>query len=383
MKTDLVHLIPVTVEEVVELTEEKQQVPYGVTMINAPKVWEATDRGNGVVIAVLDTGCDLDHPDLKGQIIGGRNFTDDYGGDKDNYDDNHFHGTHVSGTMAALDNEVGVVGVAPEVKLLILKVLDKDGAGDYQNIIDAVNYATKWEGDNGEKVTAISLSLGGPNDESELHDAIKAAVDEDILVVCAAGNEGDNSGETDEISYPGYYKEVIEVGAVDEDKKLADFSSSNKRVNLVAPGVKVLSTYSGGKYAKLSGTSMATPHSSAAAALLFNELKQKLDRAPTERELFSELNKQTESLGNSKKEEGNGLVHLTEQEDSGGDGPGQDKKTYQIAVKPLADGYSLELGFENDRNQAVKLAKEIRKDLTQSSGIKAAIKTYKLTPDSD
>lgn len=388
MKNDLVHLIPVTVEEVVELAAEKQQVPYGVEMINAPKVWKATDRGKDVVIAVLDTGCDLDHPDLKGQIIGGRNFTDDYGGDPKNYDDNHFHGTHVSGTMAALDNDTGVVGVAPKVKLLVLKVLDKDGAGDYQNIIDAVNYATDWKGDNGEKVCAISLSLGGPNDEPELHDAIKGAVDEDILVVCAAGNEGDGRGGTDEISYPGYYKEVIEVGAVDEDKKLADFSSSNKRVNLVAPGVEVLSTYSDGQYAKLSGTSMATPHVSSAAALLFNELKQKLDRAPTERELFSELNKQTTSLGYTKKEEGNGLVHLTaDQESDPGDqpDPGKDKdeKSYQIAVKPLADGYTIELGFENEQDKALKHAKQLQASLSKVSGIKANIKTYKLTSTSD
>lgn len=375
MGNNEVHLIPVTVEEVIE-EQAQQQTPYGVKMIHAPEVWEEVDGGSGNVIAVLDTGCQLDHPDLKGQMIDGRNFTEDYDGDPDNYNDNHYHGTHVCGTIAAMNNDVGVVGVAPKAKLLVVKVLNSQGQGSYQNIIDGIHYAIDWRGPNDERVRVISMSLGGPNDEPGLHDAIKKAVDENILVVCAAGNSGDGKGDTPEIEYPGYYKEVIEVGAVDSEKKMADFSDSNKRVNLVAPGVNVLSTYSGGKYAKLSGTSMATPHVSAAAALLANQLTKQLGRAPTERELFAQLNKQTTSLGYERTLQGNGLLDLT--------ADGKDRGQYEgrhIAVKPVDDGYTVELGFERDREKAMTFAKKLADDLKKVSGAKVDIQTYQLTQE--
>ncbi len=104
------------------------------------------------------------------------------------------------------------------------------------------------------------MSLGGPYDVPELHQAVKNTVKNDILVVYAAGNEGDNNGNTDEFGCPGCYPEVVEVGAVDREKKVATFSNTNKNVDLVVPGVEILSIYIGGGYAKLSGTSMATPH---------------------------------------------------------------------------------------------------------------------------
>ncbi|MGC4377589.1 S8 family peptidase [Fictibacillus sp. Mic-4] len=315
-----VRLIPFVLEEVLQNPE--QEIPYGVQMINAPEMWKNGEKGTGVVIAVLDTGCDLEHPDLKDRIIGGRSFVGD---DPDDFADGHFHGTHVCGTIAATLDKQGVVGVAPEVKLLILRVLDKNGSGSYEGITEAIQYATKWKGPNGERVRIISMSLGGPDDVPELHKAIQEAVQNEILVVCAAGNEGDNDDRTDEKSYPGYYKEVVEVGAVDEKKKLAEFSNTNDEIDLVAPGVNVISCYPGGKYAKLSGTSMATPHVSGAAAVLITKEEKEFGRELTEAEVYAQLCKNTQPIDASKRAAGNGLLYLQSSNQDGSKVPKEEK----------------------------------------------------------
>ncbi|MFC7392365.1 S8 family peptidase [Scopulibacillus cellulosilyticus] len=303
-----VRLIPFEVKEVVEQSDEV--IPQGVQLIEAPNVWKESEEGKGVVVAVIDTGCDANHPDLKGRIIDGKNFTTDYNSDEKNFLDNNGHGTHVCGTIAANKDKEGVVGVAPEASLLVLKALTKDGSGQFEWITDAVNYAVDWKGPNNEKVSVISMSLGGPQEVPELHKAIKRAVENNILVVCAAGNEGDGRDDTPELSYPGDYNEVIEVGAVDFDRKIAEFSNSNDEIDVVAPGVDIISTYMGGKYAKLSGTSMATPHVSGALALLINKSNKRFKRELTEPEIYAQLIKNTVTCGFPASAEGNGLVAL-------------------------------------------------------------------------
>ncbi|HET7522102.1 MAG TPA: S8 family peptidase [Bacillales bacterium] len=362
-----INLIPVTVEEVLQQPEEV--IPYGVKMVNAPAVWDEAAGGKGNVIAVLDTGCQPDHPDLQARIAGGRNFTEDYNGEAGEYADNHFHGTHVAGTIAAVNNHIGVIGVAPKARLLILKVLDSRGKGSYKNIIQAIRYAVRWRGPNGERVRAISMSLGGPRDEPQLHEAIRQAVDEGILVVCAAGNSGDGKRKTNETEYPGAYKEVVQVGAVGLNRRLADFSNTNNEIDLVAPGINILSTFPGSRYARLSGTSMATPHVSGAAALIINLFEKKFERIPTERDIFAQLAKQTIPLGYSKKEEGNGLLFLT-------DGH---TRTYEIKVQPLADGYVAQLGFNHEKRKMLKLAEQLQTDLSKIPDIRADIETYQFT----
>ena len=296
-----VRLIPY---QVIAEVEEVTEVPKGVDMIQAPKVWEKT-KGKGVTIAILDTGCDMTHPDLKERVIGGRNFTRDDKGIKEVYRDYNGHGTHVAGTMAATVNQKGVVGVAPEANLLIVKVLDRNGSGQYEWIINGIYYAIE------QKVDIISMSLGGPEDVPELHEAIQKAVENNILVVCAAGNEGDGQDSTDEFGYPGSYNEVISVGAINLERQISDFTNSNNEVDLVAPGENILSTYLKGKYAKLSGTSMATPHVSGALALLKALTFESFERELTEPELYAQLIKRTVPLGNSPKIEGNGMEYLT------------------------------------------------------------------------
>ena len=156
-----IQLIPFTVDKVVEQVNE---IPPGVQLIHAPQVWEKSAKGKDIVVAVLDTGCDMNHIDLKDRIIGGRNFTKDYEGDPNIYLDNNGHGTHVAGTIAATENGVGVLGVAPLAKMLVLKVLAGDGSGSYEQIIEAIHYAVNWRGPNKERVRVISMSLGGPQD---------------------------------------------------------------------------------------------------------------------------------------------------------------------------------------------------------------------------
>lgn len=287
-----------------EIDQVNNEVPKGVELIQAPEIWGET-TGKETKVAVLDTGCDTDHPDLLDRIIGGKNFTDDDNGDPKIVNDYAGHGTHVSGTIAASKNDFGVTGVAPGANLLIVKVLNKDGAGQYEWIIKGIHYAIE------QKVDVISMSLGGPNDHPDLHDAIKKAVSNNIPVVCAAGNEGDGDDATNELAYPGSYNEVISVGAIDFQRRSSEFSNSNNEVDLVTPGENILSTYKDGKYATLSGTSMSAPHVSGALALIKNTATEYFGRTLSEPELYAQLIKRTVPLGISPTLEGNGLLYLT------------------------------------------------------------------------
>lgn len=295
------HVIPF---EMIIQTTEAHEIPPGVELIQAPAIWKET-KGNGITVAVLDTGCDLTHSDLQDQVVGGRNFTDDDGSNPEIFLDYNGHGTHVAGTIAAQGNGEGVVGVAPEASLLIVKVLNRKGSGQYEWIINGINYAIE------QKVDIISMSLGGPVDLPELHEAIKKAIANNILVVCAAGNEGDNDDSTDEFAFPGRYNEVICVGAIDHERSPSEFTNSHNEVDLVAPGEKILSTYLNGKFATLSGTSMAAPHVTGALALIKGLVNNSFGRELTEPELYAQLIKRTVPLGFSQKVEGNGLVYLT------------------------------------------------------------------------
>jgi len=295
------HVIPF--EVIIQMTEANE-VPPGVELIQAPAIWKET-KGKGITVAILDTGCDSTHPDLQEQIIGGRNFTDDDRSNPDIFIDYNGHGTHVAGTIAAQQNDIGVVGVAPEASLLIVKVLNRKGSGQYDWIINGINYAIE------QKVDIISMSLGGPNDLPELHEAIKRAVSNNILVVCAAGNEGDGDDSTDEFAFPGRYNEVISVGAINFERRPSDFTNSHNEIDLVAPGEKILSTYLNGRFATLSGTSMAAPHVSGALALIKGLVNTSFGRELSEPELYAQLIKRTVPLGLSPKLEGNGLVYLT------------------------------------------------------------------------
>lgn len=276
--------------------KERDSVPSNITFVGAQEKWRQGFYGKGVVVAVVDTGCEMNHPDLKERIIGGYNFTEDYNGDVSIYEDLNGHGTHVAGVIASSMNNSGIVGVAPKANLLILKVLNKRGTGSVESLIESINYAVNWRGMNGERVRVISLSLGLKNPSQKLHDAIQRAVKNNICVVAASGNDGDGNITTSEYRYPGAYEEVITVGALNKENELADFSNTHEFVDVYAPGAHIYSTSIENGYTELSGTSMATPHVTGAIALLIEEYEYLFSRKIEEEEIYNILMKHTSKV---------------------------------------------------------------------------------------
>ncbi|MCA8973505.1 MAG: S8 family peptidase [Planctomycetes bacterium] len=234
-----------------------QVTPEGITRVGGAM------SVSGVTVAVIDSGIDLDHPDLAANIIGGARFVSGTGGN----DDDNGHGTHCAGTIAAIDNNVGVVGVAHNAALLAVKVLDRRGSGSYSGITSGINWAVA----NGANV--LSMSLGGSATTTTLQNACNAAANS-AFVVAAAGNDGDCNLTTDEISYPAYYSSVVSIGATSIEAGSVDalmcFSNSNNDVEFSAPGYNIYSCWKGGGYRDAYGTSMACPHVAGCAAVLWN-----------------------------------------------------------------------------------------------------------------
>ena len=255
---DFCSLFPFEVKEVVTLQSAKQQSGWGISAFELPKAWEFSE-GEGVTIAVIDTGCDLDHPDLKNNLLPGRNFIN---ARKQPQDDNG-HGTHVAGIIAAINNTIGMVGVAPKAKIIPIKVLDKDGNGSMSNVAKAINWAVD------RNVDIISMSLGSPRPLRNVRIAIKEAAKKGIPVFCAAGN----AGRTKEVYYPAAYPETIAIGSIDKDYKRSDFSNTGKNLDFMAPGGDVFSTVPDDWYAIMSGTSMAAPFAVGVSALLLSYSK--------------------------------------------------------------------------------------------------------------
>ncbi len=298
-----VKLIPFIVNK--ELRGTVTKSVYGLDMIKAKSIWEESQKGAGVKIAVIDSGCDINHESLKNNIIGVRNFTDE---DKKNPNiviDRVGHGTHVTGIICANGNNM--TGVAPDAKIYVLKAINRTGTGKLSWVINAIKYAIE------KRVDIISMSLGLSENSPKLENIIKEAVNNNIAVVCAAGNEGDGNDDSFEYSYPAAYIDVISVGAVDKKGVPAKFSNSNTAIDLVAPGVDIISTYPNNKFASLSGTSMATPYISGSLALLKNWSKNEFKRDLTQEELYAQLIKHTKILEYSRMVQGNGLVYLKEE----------------------------------------------------------------------
>lgn len=302
MNDKSVKLVPNSTIEVLNTTDN---IPTGVNLIGAPDFWvHEPTKGANVKIAVLDTGCDIYHPDLSGRIAGVRNFTNEDGGRKYLVTDYNGHGTHVAGTIAASANSSGVVGVAPNAKLYILKVLTNNG-GTINWLISAIQYAMFLN------VDIITMSLGTSYNDYRLHDVIKQAVARNISVVCAAGNSGDSSASTNELSYPAAYPESICVGSIGSTLQSSSFTNSNDQIDVVALGENVTSTYPNNLYATMSGTSQSTPHVTGALALLKNWSKAKYGRNLSEQEIFMQLVKKTIDLGLDYRLTGHGMVYLS------------------------------------------------------------------------
>ncbi len=258
-------------------SQPSQTIPWGILRIKANDAWNYGYNPSGVIeVAVIDTGVDYNHPDLTGTVVWGvRVFSGFIFSNPIFYRDINGHGTHVAGTIAAINNSFGVVGVAPSVEIYAIKAIDDSGSGWISDIIIGIEQALLGpdgilDSDNDGVVVGdpdddaaeiISMSFGGTTYVKAFHDAIKYAHSLGVAFVAAAGND---SGSFP--NYPAAYPEVISVGATDPSDEIAYFS--NIGVELVAPGVGIVSTYPGGRYATLSGTSMAAPHVTGVIALI-------------------------------------------------------------------------------------------------------------------
>ncbi|BEL12332.1 hypothetical protein Q0Z83_105230 [Actinoplanes sichuanensis] len=228
---------------------------WDFTKIRVADAWQKS-TGSGVVVAVIDTGVDSTHPDLKGNVLSGY---DAIANRVTAGTDGNGHGTHVAGTIAAVTgNGVGVSGVAPDVKILPVKVLSDSGSGTMSDTAEGI----VWAADHGAQV--INMSLGSSSKVTAVSNAIAYARSKGVTVVAAAGNERASGSPT---SYPGADAGVIAVAATDSADRVASYSNAGSYVDVAAPGSAIISTYKG-SYASLNGTSMASPHVAAVAALL-------------------------------------------------------------------------------------------------------------------
>ena len=235
--------------------------------VRARQAWSISRGGPSVVIAVLDTGCQMDHPDLASNILPRPvgevwNFVNPSAGDTS---DPKGHGTHVCGTCAASANGVGVVGLAPDCKLMPLQVKLRAGAADYQRRTDAINLVTRKATSNSTRYV-LNLSWRTSGDVISIRRAIAASIDAGVIVVAAVGNG--NSNMDLKKHYPVSYPGIIAVAALNQKGIRASFSNYGDRVDITAPGVNIRSCIPGSRYGHKNGTSMAAPHVTAAAALL-------------------------------------------------------------------------------------------------------------------
>lgn len=272
------------------------EIKRAANYMDCKKLWEKGYTGKGIAVAVLDTGCDMKHDYLKDNLLHGINFMPKNATDIFDVTDRNGHGTHVAGIIKS---------VAPDVKILPIKVLGDYGNGSYDAIVQGIYFAIE------QKVDIINMSLGGGLDYKPLHQAIKDAVKADISVVVASGNEGDALGYTDEICFPAFYEEVIEVGAIDFLDNIADFSNSNIQLDVCSYGVDIFSSYYDNQYAKCSGTSQAAPHVSGALCLLKEQFMKEQNRVPSEQELFEVLKDNLKVIPDEDTRlQGNGKVKL-------------------------------------------------------------------------
>jgi subtilisin family serine protease len=209
-----------------------QTIPPNIDLVHARDVWPLT-RGGNVNIAIIDTGVDFAHADLAANIAGGYNtHTKDT-----NFFDDNLHGTHVAGIIGALDNNLGVVGVAPAAHIYAIKALDADGSGTDEDIVAAADWVLAWKRTNGGN-WIVSMSLGAHGVSAAEEEAFQRLIGEGVLCIAASGNDG---GLLDML-YPAALPGVVSVGAVDNNKVIAEFSTPGPTLNVVAPGVSVLST---------------------------------------------------------------------------------------------------------------------------------------------
>jgi subtilisin family serine protease len=260
-------LPPIQVEEIHVRSAQNQIRDYWHDLSETQRA-HPTTQGEGVVVFVIDTTFKTDHPDLRDNLLleYAASFIDGPG-----EEDTNGHGIHCLGIVGALDNQIGVLGAAPRVKMVPVRALNNAGSGTWQSVANAIRYAADVNlgAYNGWK-RIISLSLGGPTGSTILKSALEHAKAKGCFTFAAAGNSGFNP-DRDTMNYPAAYEDlVIAVGSVARDEKPSWFSSAGDALDVVSFGESILSTYRSNTYARLSGTSMATPIAAGLAALILN-----------------------------------------------------------------------------------------------------------------
>ena len=347
MKRDcelLEHTIePVSIEG--DVTKLGQSVGYHIKNFGIPKMWSQC-AGEGVRVAVLDTGCDIKHKDLakasvynynpvaelsgKAKSLRGkfkrykqlarrtrsrrakkkylklaRRFRQKLKNYTSNVSDGDSHGTHVSGIVRAHNNAIGVVGIAPKCELMVIKVLDDNGYGTWNGIADGIRAAVNYGAD------VINMSLGGSRGNSSLASAIKYANRKNVPVVCAAGNDG----KTKRLCYPAEYPETIAAGALTKENTRASFSQTGSRLEFMAPGVNIVSTIPKSRYGKMSGTSQASPWITGIITLMISKHKKHGGNTPvdTVQQIREHLKKISVDMGpgGHDKKTGHGLIDVS------------------------------------------------------------------------
>lgn len=294
-----------------------EEYQWNLPSIYTEEGWKVTRGKETVIVAVIDTGVDLNHPEFEGKLVEGINLINQ---DEPPQDDDG-HGTHVAGIIAAnTNNNEGIAGITWYNKIMPIKVLDQSGSGTLFDVAEAIFWAT----DNGAKV--INLSLGNYAESEYLHEAIKYAYAHDVVLVAATGNDN-----TDELGYPAAYPEVIAVSATDNYLRRANFSNYGTYIDVMAPGVNIASTYPNNQYASLSGTSMASPHVAGLAALIRSQ-----NPTLSNKEVENIIIKSTDDLGNSGKDEyyGYGEINI-EKAVSYSNNSYLEKSIFMIGIKKL------------------------------------------------
>ena len=285
-------------------TETKviQEIPWNVTQVNAPSFWTKT-KGDGVVVAVVDTGLDVQHPEFAGRIINPRNFV---GNNIHDVTDHSGHATHVAGIIGGKN-----VGIAPECRIMPLKVFPYSTGFEFH---DSFKYILDYNetANEDDKVRVVNCSWGSTSCDTYLNYLIRRLIDSGVIIITSAGNSGDGKADTSEIfNYPGYLWEVITVAALNQDGNIATYSSSYDGIDLSAPGSYIYSAWPGGGYMKLSGTSMSAPHISSACALFISAWKIREGIYPTVDQIEDVLFKHVRKLNLEKELVGSGILDLT------------------------------------------------------------------------
>lgn len=270
--------------------------PYYIKKLRIDEIHELGYMGEGIKIVIIDSGADYKHLELENKISYGINLTTENDNNYFDYKDNSGHGTGVLGE---------IVKIAPKSQIIIIKAMNKDGSGKLSDIIKALNFAISM------KPNIINMSIGTKIHNSDIEKMINKAVENNISVVCAAGNDGDGESNTREFAYPAYYQSSISVGAMTKDCKPSFFSNTNGLIDLITFGEEIESIYPNDRYGTASGTSQACPIVTGVMALMLQFLREQNKEEIKEMDLYEYMIENTKSIrGVDKNSQGNGYLCL-------------------------------------------------------------------------